>query len=198
MNRRDTLNLLAAASIGSTIPGCTTRDVDRAATRVADAGATALANRKPTVLSQHEYGTVEKLVDLIIPADDRSGSATDAHVPAFIDFVLEDVEGIATQFRGGLAWMDHHCKRTLGKVFVDLNAQQQTEVLDTIAWPDDVPAGMERGAQFFTLLRDMTASGFFSSKIGVDDLGYMGNTPQASWDGCPPEALERLGVSYES
>lgn len=198
MNRRDTLKLLAAASIGSTIPGCTARDVDRAAARVEQTGAAALANRTPQVLTQHEYRTVETLVDIIIPADDRSGSATDAAVPAFIDFVLEDVDGMATPFRGGLAWVDHHCKRTYSKVFVDLNEQQQTEVLDAIAWPDDVPQGMEPGAQFFSMLRDLTASGFFSSKMGVEDLGYTGNTPQASWDGCPPEALEHIGVSYET
>jgi len=198
MNRRDTLKLLAAASIGSAIPGCTSRDVDRATNRVALAGADALANRTPQVLTPHEYRTVEVLVDHIIPADDRSGSATDAAVPAFIDFVLEDVDGMATPFRGGLAWVDHHCKREFGKVFVELDAQQQTEVLDAIAYPGDVSAGMEPGARFFTMLRDLTASGFFSSKVGVDDLGYTGNTPQPSWDGCPPEALAHLGVSYEA
>lgn len=198
MNRRDTLKLLAAASIGSTLPGCSSRDVDRAAARVAQSGADVLAKRTPQVLTQHEYRTVEILVDHIIPADDRSGSATDAGVPAFIDFILEDVDGMATPFRGGLAWVDHHCNREYQKVFADLGADQQIAVLDAIAWPGDVPSGMERGARFFTMLRDLTASGFFSSRIGVDDLGYTGNTPQASWDGCPPEALAHLGVSYEA
>jgi hypothetical protein len=135
------------------------------------------------------------LVDYIIPRDERSGSATDAGVPAFIDFVLEDVEGLATPFRGGLAILERECRQRYGVPFVALAAPDQVAVLDLVAWPADVAPELERAAKFFTLLRDLTASGFFSSRMGVEDLQYQGNTAYA-WDGCPPEALSHLGVSY--
>lgn len=198
MNRRDTLKLLAAASVGAAIPGCTDEAVDRAAERVAAIGSAELANRTPVILSQHEYATVEVLVDLIIPADDRSGSATDAGVPAFIDFILEDVEGLDVPFRGGLALLEHESLARFGGRFVDLAPNDQTAMLDLIAYPDDVEPGLERAAAFFTRLRDMTASGFFSSRMGVDDLRYTGNRGQATWDGCPAEALNHIGVSYDA
>lgn len=197
MNRRETLKLLAAASIASAIPGCTSRDLERSAARVAAIGSEELATRTPQVLSAHEYRTVEVLVDYIIPADDRSGSATDAGVPAFIDFTLEDVADLVDPFRGGLAWLDAHCETEHGGRFIDLNTEHQTATLDTIAYPDDVTGELEDGMRFFTLVRDLTASGFFSSRMGVEDLGYIGNTA-ALWDGCPQDSLDHIGVSYET
>ena len=197
MNRRDTLKLIAAASVGAAIPGCTRENLDVAAERVAAIGSTELATRIPSVLTAHEFDTVRILVDYIIPRDDRSGSATDAGVPVFIDFVLEDVEGVATPFRGGLALLDRECVSRFGGRFVELASADQTKMLDLIAYPGDVDPEVERAASFFTLLRDLTASGFFSSRMGVEDLRYQGNTAYA-WDGCPPEALNHLGVSYDA
>lgn len=202
LNRRDTLKLIAAASVGTAIPGCTQQTLDRASDRLAAIGTKALVDREPVVLTAHEYQTVQVLVDYIIPADDRSGSATDAGVPAFIDFVLEDTmeesPSVTTSFRGGLALLDRECTSRFGGRFVELAADQQTAMLDQIAYPDDVRPEFERAARFFTQLRDLTASGFFSSKMGVEDLGYVGNMGHPSWDGCPAEALDRLGVSYEA
>lgn len=196
MNRRESLKLIALASLASTIPGCTPSDVDKASSRVAAAaGKDPLENRTPTVLSDHEYETIHVLVDYIIPADDRSGSATDAGVPAFIDFMLEDTDDLETPVRGGLSWLDFHCTSVYGSAFVELSESHQIETLDSIAYPDDATDDMLRGVSFFSLLRDLTASGFWSSRIGVNDLGYSGNTARASWDGCPQDALEHLGLS---
>jgi hypothetical protein len=198
LTRRESMKLMALAGLATTIPGCMPSDVDRAAERVATAARQLpLADRVPTVLSAHEYRTVEVLVDYIIPADDRSGSATDAGVPAFIDFILEDADDPATletPFRGGLSWLDYQCTRRYETTFVTASAEQQVDMLNAIAWPDTAEPGMEPGVRFFTMLRDLTASGFWSSRMGVEDLGYTGNRPQASWDGCPPEAVAHLGL----
>jgi len=199
MNRRESLKLLAWASLASALPGCRPSDVERAASRVAAAGATQpLADRTPTVLNEHEYRTVHVLVDYIIPADDRSGSATDAGVPAFIDFILEDTDDLETPVRGGLAWLDHYCMEEFGAAFIDATPEEQATVLDAIAFPDDADSDVAVGVEFFSLMRDLTASGFWSSKVGMDDLGYSGNVARPSWEGCPAPALNHLDVEYDA
>jgi len=198
LSRRESLKLMALAAIGSTIPGCGPSEIENAASKVAAASKTMPpADREPTVLNRHEYETVKVLADWIIPADDRSGSATDAGVPAFIDFILEEVEGAAEPLQEGLAWLDDFCKSTRGGIFTSLTEEDQEIVLNRIAYPDDVEPGLQQGAEFFTLMRDMTASGFWSSQMGVEDLGYMGNTANPGWEGCSHEAMEHLGVSYD-
>lgn len=195
LTRRESMKLMALAGLATTLPGCLPSDVDRAAERVANAARQLpLADREPTVLSAHEYRTVNILVDYIIPADDRSGSATDAGVPAFIDFILEDTDDVETPFRGGLSWLDYQCTRRYGTVFADASPDDQLDMLNAVAWPENAEPGMEPGVRFFTMLRDLTASGFWSSRMGVEDLGYTGNRPQAAWDGCPPEAVAHLGL----
>jgi len=167
----------------------------------------------PRFFTRHEYQTVRVLVDYIIPRDERSGSATDAGVPQYMDFVLSDqtpppgppnptrrfyVAPTAAQInvRGGLAWLDTECARRFGagKTFLTATDPQRREVLDDIAWPAKAKPELSHGVAFFTRMRDMTAAGFFSSKIGVQDVRYIGNMPMAKWDGCPPNVLEKLGV----
>jgi gluconate 2-dehydrogenase gamma chain len=167
----------------------------------------------PKFFTRHEYQTVRVLVDYIIPRDERSGSATDAGVPQYMDFVLSDqtpppgppnptrrfyVAPTAAQInvRGGLAWLDTECARRFGagKTFLTATAPQRREVLDDIAWPAKAKPELSHGVAFFTRMRDMTAAGFFSSKMGVQDLRYIGNMPMATWEGCPPNVLQKLGV----
>ncbi len=167
----------------------------------------------PKFFTRHEYQTVRVLVDYIIPRDERSGSATDAGVPQYMDFLLSDqtpppgppnptrrfyVAPTAAQInvRGGLAWLDTECARRFGagKTFLTVTDPQRREVLDDIAWPARAKPELSHGVAFFTRMRDMTAAGFFSSKMGVQDLRYIGNMPMAKWDGCPPNVLEKLGV----
>ncbi len=151
----------------------------------------------PTFFTPHEWDTVRVLADLVIPKDERSGSATDAGVPEFMDFMLNDRPDGQTPMRGGLAWLDNECSERFGKTFVAATPAEQTAVLDDIAWPKKARSGMSQGVAFFNMFRDMTASGFWSSKIGVADLDYRGNTFVREWAGCPPEALQKLGVQYE-
>ena len=148
---------------------------------------------KPKFFTAHEWATVTVLADIIIPKDDRSGSATDAGVPEFIDFTMIDRPKMQTQMRGGLRWLDTACRTRFGKDFVDLAASDRTVMLDAIAYPKKAAPEVSQGAAFFTAFRNLVATGFFTSKIGIADLGYMGNVPTV-WNGCPQECLDHLGL----
>jgi hypothetical protein len=99
--------------------------------------------------------------------------------------------------RGGLAWLDTECRERFGKAFVECADPERTAVLDDVAWPDKAPAGLSHGVTFFNRFRDLTASGFWSSRIGVEDLRYTGNVPVQEWKGCPEAQLRKLGVRYD-
>jgi hypothetical protein len=133
---------------------------------------------------------------MIIPADERSGSATDAGVPEFIDFVVSDQVNRQTPIRGGLRWLDGECHERFAKTFVECGDAERRQVLDDIAWPTRARPEFSHGVAFFNSFRDLTAGGFWSSRTGIDDLQYTGNTYVAQWDGCPPSALQKLGVRY--
>ena len=149
---------------------------------------------RPKFFTAHEYATVTVLADWIIPRDERSGSASDAGVPEFMDFMMIDQPARQTAMRGGLAWIDHECEERYDKRFLECTAEQRTAVLDDIAWPRRAKAEFAHGVAFFNSFRDLTASGFWSSKMGVQDLQYTGNTMVPEWKGCPPEALRKLGL----
>ncbi len=140
------------------------------------------------------------LADYIIPKDERSGSATDAKVPEYMDFLLSEKDAnVNTQIamHGGLGWLDNECRRRFQKTFIAATDAQRRQVLDDIAYPEKAKAEMSYGVAFFNRFRDMTASGFFSSAIGWQDLQYKGNVFNPAYDGCPPAALQKLGVSYD-
>jgi hypothetical protein len=147
-----------------------------------------------------EYETVRVLADLIIPRDGRSGSATDAGVPGFIDFMMADQDTspeASTAMRGGLAWLDAECDRRFGKRFAGCANKERTALLDDIAWPARARPGMSQGVAFFNSFRDLTAFGFWSSEMGVKDLRYQGNAFVPNWAGCPEAALRKIGVRYD-
>jgi gluconate 2-dehydrogenase gamma chain len=154
----------------------------------------------PKFFTPSEWRLVRMLSDYVIPRDERSGSATDARVPEYMDFLLSDreaTEASKVSMRGGLAWMNTESRRRYGVAFVTATDPQRRAILDDIAYPAKAPAGLSPGVAFFTRFRDLTASGFFSSQMGWKDLEYMGNVSLPAWHGCPPAALERLGVSYD-
>jgi len=156
----------------------------------------------PKFFSAHEWATVRTLADIVIPRDERSGSATDALVPEFMDFILRDpladprqLERNQTRMRGGLAWLDLECgRRFSGKTFVACSDAEKKAVLDDIAYPRKARPETSHAVAFFNAFRDLTASGFWSSKMGVQDLQYTGNAFVAEWKGCPPEVLKKLGI----
>ncbi len=147
------------------------------------------------ILDEHEWKTVCILSDLIIPADERTGSATQAGVPEFIDAWLELRRGdLLAEIRGGLTWLDLECNRLFNRAFADCSETQQKQILDRIAYPAKASPRDANAVAFFSHLRDLVVSGFFSSKMGVKDLPYLGNTMVADWEGCPPEVLRKLGL----
>jgi hypothetical protein len=150
----------------------------------------------PRFFAPHELATATVLAALVIPRDERSGSASDAGVPEFIDFILAENPGMQTPFRGGLAWLDAESRRRFGKDFVEATDAERRPILDDIAWPAKARPEFSQGVEFFSRFRDLTASGFFSSKLGVEDLQYIGNQFVMQWNGCPPAALAKLGVRH--
>jgi hypothetical protein len=199
ISRRKVLQLFTSAPIAAAM-SWTTAEAEAAQAQAQTARQQAAERGtafQPKFFTKHEYATATVLSDLIIPRDERSGSASDAGVPEFMDFIMIDQPTRQTAMRGGLAFIDHLCDERFDKVFTDCTDAQRRSVLDDIAYPAKVPPGLAPAAAFFNSFRDLTSSGFWSSKMGVADLQYMGNKAVAEWKGCPSEALEHLGVKYE-
>ncbi len=137
--------------------------------------------------------TITILADIIIPKDAKSGSASDAKVPDFIEFIVKDKTYNQTPMRGGLRWLDLQCLNRYDKPFVDSTSAQQMEMVNEIAYPKKAKPEMQQGVSFFNRMRDLTATGFFTTKMGLDDLGYVGNTPN-KWQGVPAEVLKQYGM----
>ncbi len=154
-----------------------------------------VAASHPKALTSHEWRTLRILADQIIPADEQSGSATQAGVPEFIDDWLALQRGsLLDEIRGGLTWLDMECQRAHQLNFADCSPSQQERILDRIAYPAKAAREDAAGVAFFNTLRDLVVSGFFTSQMGIRDLPYVGNEPQSAWWGCPGAVLERLGV----
>ncbi len=197
--RRDVLKALALLPFAAAWD-FSTPQLARAETVFTPEFAKAAAAYVPRFFTAHEWKTVATLTDMIIPADERSGSATDARVPQYMDWLMADDEtsrDSRTSMRGGLAWMDLQASERFGKTFVTANDAQRRQILDDIAWPKKAKPEMSRGASFFNRFRDLTASGFFSSEMGYKDVRFVGNVFNPGWSGCPPEAMAKLGVSHD-
>ncbi len=206
MNRRDSLRAIAVTGIstGAILTGCKTEEKEKAA----ETPAPELFGQTPeeierdkkikaeTFLTAAELKTITVLGDWIIPADEKSGSASDAGVPAFIEFIVKDQPRHQTPLRGGLRWLDLKAFNTYGTSFTDSSKEQQLALLELIAYPEEVLPENKQGAAFFSQLRNLVATGFYTSKIGIADLGYAGNQPN-SWDGVPDEVLKQYGLAYD-
>lgn len=145
--------------------------------------------------TDHEMATITVLGDIIMPKDAVSGSASDAKVPDFIEFIVKDMPGHQTPMRGGLRWLDIQCFKQFDKAFVDCSNQQQIAIVDQIAYPAKAKPEVKQGVAFFGLMRNLVTTGFYTSEIGVKDLGYMGNTPNM-WNGVPDDVLKQYGYAY--
>jgi hypothetical protein len=144
--------------------------------------------------TKHELKTISILADIIIPRDAHSGSATDSGVPDFIEFMAKDKPELQTPLRGGISWLDNQSRKRFSNVFTDISDAQRIEIVEDIAYPERKKPGMSQGVAFFSLMRNLTASGFWSSKMGIDDIGYKGNTPN-QWDGPPEDVLKQFGLT---
>jgi hypothetical protein len=162
--------------------------------------APAAAPYVPKFFTAHEWQTASMLADYISPRDERSGSATDAKVPEYMDWLMADKESSEnsrTAMRGGLAWLDLEASERFGTTFVKATDAQRRQILDDVAWPAKAKPGMSQGVAFFNRFRDLTASGFFSSEMGYRDVKFVGNVALPEWNGCPTEAMQKLGVSHD-
>jgi hypothetical protein len=142
----------------------------------------------PKYFSAHQYEMLNWLCDAIIPKDDHSGGAVEAGAPEFIDLLTSENENYQLRLGGGLVWLDSFCADRYGKAFLECAPEQRTEVLDLIAYRKNAKkdAALSQGVAFFAFLRKMTCDGFYTSKIGIADLQYVGNTSLREFPGCPP------------
>lgn len=150
-----------------------------------------------TFFNSHEMKTITVLGDIIIPKDNISGSASEAGVPAFIEFIVKDKPENKLPMRGGLQWLDQQSLRRYQNVFINCTATQQIELVDAIAYPQKAAPEMKPGVSFFSLMRNLTASGFYTTPMGYKDVGYKGNTPNA-WNGVPDDVLKQYGLAYSA
>lgn len=205
MDRRKYLRTLAAGSLAigaaasGLLPGCKSEE-DHSHHEHTSSDELVLSDDDKALMKQkfftdHEMATVTVLADIIIPKDERSGSASDAGVPAFIEFMMKDQPSHQVPMRGGLRWLDLQCLKSHEAAFIDCSPEQQTALLDEIAYPEIAKPEMSQGVKFFSLFRNFVASGFFTSKMGIEDMGYIGNRPTV-WAGAPDEVLKKLNVSY--
>jgi len=214
MDRRKSLKTLALGTVSTALllDACKLADkkgVDNntVAAKASESSSDAGINRMPeeaayykqetatTFFTAEEMATISILADIIIPKDDVSGSATEAKVPDFIEFIVKDMPEHQVPMRGGLRWLDMQCYGRYKNAFTDCNKQQQIEMVDAIAYPKKAAADMQQGVTFFNLMRNLTATGFYTSEIGVKDVGYMGNTPN-QWNGVPADVLKQYNLAY--
>jgi gluconate 2-dehydrogenase gamma chain len=154
-----------------------------------------MINAKPAFFTADEMATITLLGDIIIPKDEVSGSASDAQVPAFIEFIVKDKPEHQMPMRWGLRWLDMQCAERYGKAFKDCEIIKQMQMIDEIAWPKKAKPEMHLGVAFFNLMRNLVATGFYTSEMGVKDIGYIGNAPY-QWNGIPADVLKQYNLAY--
>lgn len=204
MNRRDSLKALAVGTVSVGTILATSCDKKETSNK----GKVGVYGRTPeeklldeklmaeTFFTPSELNTITILADIIIPKDDFSGSASDAKVPDFIEFIVKDQPRYQLPMRGGLKWLDVKSLKLFKKSFAEASKEQQIEIVELIAFPEKAAPENAAGVSFFNLMRNLTATGFFTSKEGIADMGYKGNQPN-EWDGVPDEVLKKFGLEYD-
>jgi gluconate 2-dehydrogenase gamma chain len=210
MKRRDSIKAILVGTVASSVlvDACKTADEKANAPEVSSSTtpASTIDRTKEeaeieaklmaeTFFTPHEMATITILADIIIPKDEVSGSASEAGVPDFIEFIVKDMPQNKTPMRGGLRWLDLESSKRFQKAFKDCSAQQQIAIVDDIAYPVKAKPEMKQGVAFFNLMRNLTSTGFYTSEIGVKDIGYMGNKPN-QWNGVPDDVLKQYGLAY--
>lgn len=208
MDRRESLKSLLVGSLagGLILNGCTT-EVEKDVPVIHDKdlegyGRTEAEKARDERLmseqffNEHELETIAVLADLILPATDTAGSATDAGVPEFVEFIAKDMPAHKLPLRGGIMWLDSYSNKKYNLDFLAASETQQKSILDAIAFPAKSTPEVAQGVKFFSLVRDLTLTGYYTTKMGIEDLGYIGNSPNI-WDGVPDEVLKEHGLSYD-
>jgi gluconate 2-dehydrogenase gamma chain len=184
VSRRNVLKSLSMGAVaGSVLRAIPLEAAEYAHSLIAKAG-----DYVPKYFDPHLYKTLQTLCETILPADADSGGAIEAGAPEFIDLLTSENPDYQEKVGGGLMWLDSTCADRYGNAYLDCSAQQQKEILDLIAYRKNEmqDESLIPGVEFFSFLRNLTADGFFSSKIGIKYLGYIGNTFLLEFPGCPP------------
>ena len=207
MNRRETLKSLLLAPLAAGVAGATgcatgNRPNWRELPREYSYGRTAAEQRRDRELfaeswfSEHELVTIAVLCDIILPSDHPNGGALDAGLPEFVEFMVKDRENLKLPVRGGISWLDSHAIGEFGADFVNITEAHRLAICDRIAWPEVDDPVLQPGIAFFSLMRDLTLTGYYTTEQGFRDLGYRGNVANV-WDGVPEEVLARHGLGYD-
>jgi len=190
LSRRDVLRTLAVGAAGGSVLQMIPAEAAALVHQIVrkEKAAAAGAKYAPKYFSAHQYETLTALCDAIIPKDEKSGGAVEAGAPEFIDLLTSENEKYQLKLGGGLYWLDSFCIDRFGHVFLECAPDERKATLDLIAYRKNAkqdPA-LSQGVAFFAFLRNMTCDGYYSSKIGIEDLGYIGNTTLHEFPGCPP------------
>ncbi|HEV3375250.1 MAG TPA: gluconate 2-dehydrogenase subunit 3 family protein [Candidatus Acidoferrum sp.] len=190
VSRRDILKTLVMGAVGGSVLQVIPAEAAEFAHQVVrkEKAASPTGKYAPKYFSAHQYDTVSALCDAIIPKDEKSGGALDAGAPEFIDLLTSENPEYQLKLGGGLFWLDNFCMDKYEKVFLDCRPEQRKEALDLIAFRKNAKQdpGLSQGVAFFAFLRNMTCDAFYTSKIGIADLQYIGNTSLHEFPGCPP------------
>lgn len=189
LTRRDILKTLAAGAVGGSvlqvIPALAAEQAHKMVQK--EKAAAPAGKYAPKYFDAHQYETLTSLCDTIIPKDEKSGGAIEAGAPEFIDLITSENEEFQVKLGGGLLWLDSRCADQYGKTYLECAPEQRKEILDLIAFRKNAKRdpSLSQGVAFFALLRNMTCDGFYTSKIGIEDLHYIGNQTRSEWPGCP-------------
>ena len=146
-------------------------------------------NYQPKYLNKHEFASMRRLSELIIPADEHSKGAIDAGAAEYIDFLSSRSPEFAEIFTGGFGWLDEAMQKRYQSTFVDAKPDQQTAMLDLIAYRKNESPELGAGIAFFRWARNVVVDAYYTSPVGIADLGYMGNTAMSEFN-VPKEALD--------
>jgi gluconate 2-dehydrogenase gamma chain len=189
ISRRDVLRTLALGAAGGSVLQVIPLDAAERAHQIVrkEKAAASAGKYVPKYFSRKQYETVISLCDTIIPKDEKSGGAVEAGAPEFIDLLTSENEEYQLALGGGLMWLDTHCIDLYERVFMECTPEQQKEILDLVAFRKNAKkdSSLSQGVAFFALLRKMTCDGYYTSKIGIEDLQYVGNVTRSEWPGCP-------------
>lgn len=188
VSRRDVLKTLgmgvSAASVFSVIPLQAAQHVHRLISQEKGAGEGGVY--RPKFFNPSQWQTLLKLCELIIPTDEKSGGAIEANAPEFIDLLASENPEYQIQLGGGLHWLDAYCRKSYRQPFLHCSPEQQNSTLRLLAYRKNSTPQISQGIRFFSLVRNLTVDGFYTSEIGIKDVGYIGNDVMSEYPGCPP------------
>ena len=190
ISRRDVLRTLAVGVAGGSVLQVIPLEAAELAHQLVhkEKAAAPAGKYTPKYFTAKQYEAILSLCDAIIPKDEKSAGALEAGAPEFIDLLTSENDEFQLALGGGLMWLDTHCIDQYGKVFMECTPEQRREILDLIAFRKNAKKdpGLSQGVAFFAFLRQLTCDGYYTSKVGIADLGYIGNTSLREFPGCPP------------